>query len=74
MKVEYTPRSILVRDVRVVKVSLLYPGDPRQLLPADKTAIGRQIEATDRQIHQLVYELYGLTSDEIKIVEEATRQ
>ena len=31
------------------------------------------IDATDRQIDQLVYELYGLTDDEIKIVEEATR-
>ena len=37
----------------------------------EKTAIQRQIEATDRQIENLVYELYGLTEDEIKIVEEA---
>ena len=29
----------------------------------------RQIEATDRQIDQLVYELYGLTEEEIAIVE-----
>jgi len=29
----------------------------------------RQIVVTDRQIDQLVYELYGLTEDEIKIVE-----
>jgi hypothetical protein len=29
----------------------------------------RQIEATDQQIDQLVYELYGLTEEEIKIVE-----
>ena len=29
----------------------------------------RQIEATDRQIDYLVYELYGLTEAEIKIVE-----
>ena len=29
----------------------------------------RQIEATDRQIDALVYELYGLTEAEIKIVE-----
>jgi len=29
----------------------------------------REIEATDRQIDRLVYELYGLTEDEIKIVE-----
>ena len=37
--------------------------------PTDKTAIQRQISATDRQIDQLVYELYGLTDDEIRIVE-----
>ncbi|MCR4291286.1 MAG: hypothetical protein NUV76_00250, partial [Candidatus Kuenenia sp.] len=36
----------------------------------DKTVIQRQIDATDRQIDQLVYELYGLTAEEIKIVEE----
>jgi hypothetical protein len=30
----------------------------------------RQIEATDGQIDALVYELYGLTEEEIKIVEE----
>ena len=29
---------------------------------------------TDRQIDQLVYELYGLTDAEIQIVEEATRK
>ena len=38
----------------------------------EKTAIQRQIEATDRQIDNLVYELYGLTEDEIKIVNEST--
>ena len=38
--------------------------------PHDKTAIQRQIDATDRQIDRLVYELYGLTEEEIKIVEE----
>lgn len=37
----------------------------------ERTAIQRQIEATDRQIDRLVYKLYGLTEDEIKIVEEA---
>lgn len=35
-----------------------------------KTRVQREIEATDRQIDQLVYELYGLTEEEIKIVEE----
>ena len=36
-----------------------------------KEGIERQIAATDRQIDTLVYELYGLTEDEIKIVEDA---
>jgi hypothetical protein len=35
-------------------------------------AIQRQIEATDAAIDRLVYELYGLTEDEIAIVEGAT--
>ncbi len=34
-----------------------------------KTALQRQIEATDKQIDQLVYVLYGLREEEIKIVE-----
>lgn len=29
----------------------------------------REIESTDRQIDSLVYKLYGLSPDEIKIVE-----
>jgi len=32
----------------------------------------QQIAATDREIDQLVYELYALTDDEICLVEEAT--
>jgi len=38
-------------------------------IPADKTLYQRQIAATDRQIDALVYELYGLTGEEIAIVE-----
>ena len=34
-----------------------------------KTILQRQIDATDNQIDYLVYELYGLTEEEIKIVE-----
>ena len=40
--------------------------------PHEKQTIERQITATDNQIDRLVYELYGLTDDEIRIVEEAT--
>lgn len=31
-----------------------------------------ETKAVQRQIDQLVYDLYGLTDDDIKIVEEAT--
>ena len=34
-----------------------------------RTVLKRQIEATDRQIDQLVYQLYDLTTGEIEIVE-----
>ena len=37
--------------------------------PQEQTALTRQIAATDTQIDRLVYDLYGLTEDEIKIVE-----
>jgi type I restriction-modification system DNA methylase subunit len=39
----------------------------------EKVTLQRQIEATDRQIDQIVYKLYGLTDEEIGIVEEATK-
>lgn len=38
-------------------------------IPADKILYQRQIEAIDRQIDALVYDLYRLTENEIKIVE-----
>ena len=38
----------------------------------DKTVVQRQIEASDRQIDRLVYELYNLTDEEIAILEEGT--
>jgi hypothetical protein len=42
--------------------------------PSDRDLLQRQIDSTDRQIDQLVYELYGLTDDEIAIVEAATER
>lgn len=41
--------------------------------PTDKTLLQRQIDATDREIDRLVYELYGLTEEEIAIVEGTAR-
>ena len=40
--------------------------------PTAKTMLQRQIDATDGQIDRLVYELYGLTEEEIGIVEGST--
>jgi predicted nucleic acid-binding Zn-ribbon protein len=37
--------------------------------PHEQTALDRQISATDTQIDRLVYDLYGLTEEEIKLVE-----
>jgi hypothetical protein len=41
-------------------------------IPHQKDMLKRQIEATDKQIDQLVYKLYDLTEEEIKIVENET--
>lgn len=39
----------------------------------EKTIIQRQIETMDRKIDQLVYQLYNLTPEEIKVVEAASK-
>lgn len=38
-----------------------------------QTVMTRQVHAVNTQIDQLVYKLYGLTEEEIRIVEEATK-
>ncbi len=44
---------------------------PAVKIPDEKTKIQRQITATDKKIDHLVYTLYNLTKEEIKIVEDA---
>ena len=39
--------------------------------PHEQNLLQRQIDATDKEIDFLVYELYGLTEEEIRIVEES---
>jgi hypothetical protein len=59
------------RMVELVEQMLkLHKQLPAAKTEQEKTVIQRQIDATDKQIDQLVYELYGLTEEEIKIVEE----
>jgi hypothetical protein len=42
---------------------------PKARPPHEQESLQRQIAATDNQIDALVYELYGLTEEEIAIVE-----
>ncbi len=42
-------------------------------LATDKDRLKREIAATDQQIDRLVYDLYGLTEDEIKVIDDATQ-
>jgi hypothetical protein len=39
----------------------------------ERSALRHQIEHTDREIDQLVYELYGLSDEEIALVEATTQ-
>ncbi len=42
--------------------------------PHDREVLQRQIDATDKQIDRLVYELYELTEEEIGMIEETTNK
>jgi len=55
----------------VERILTLQQRRARARLAAEQRVIQREIDATDRQIDELVYELYGLTDDEIAIVEES---
>jgi hypothetical protein len=58
------------RMVKLVEQMLeLHPKLAGARTPQEKTALERQIAATDTQIDALVYQLYGLTAEEIAIVE-----
>ena len=38
--------------------------------PTERKLLQKQIDLTDKKINELVYELYDLTEEEIKIIEE----
>jgi hypothetical protein len=60
------------RIVSLVETMLaLHPQRASARTPHEQTALDRQIAATDRQIDRLVYELYGLTDEEVALVEGA---
>jgi len=57
------------RMVEMVEKMLRLHKDLPGKMGQEKTVMERQIAATDAQIDRLVYELYGLTDEEIAIVE-----
>jgi len=58
------------RMVALVQAMLdLHKQHAAELNPHKKSMLQHQIDATDRQIDRLVYDLYGLTAEEIAIVE-----
>ena len=42
-------------------------------IPQEREVLQRQIETTDNQIDRLIYDLYGLTDEEIEIVEQSLK-
>jgi very-short-patch-repair endonuclease len=58
----------LVENMLALQKRLAAAGSPQE-----KELLQRQIGFTDREIDALVYELYGLTEEEIKIVEGANK-
>jgi hypothetical protein len=63
-KVQHDKMASLVERMLALHKSLASAHNPQE---ADRLA--REVELTDRTIDSLVYELYGLTEEEIKIVE-----
>jgi len=54
-------------EMRIVK------GLPKAKAPHQQESLQRRIAGTDRQIDPLVYELYGVMEDEIRIAEGGFR-
>ena len=77
---EELPIKIISKDnqIKIVdlveKMLLLHRELKKVKAESERVAIERQIDATDRQIDELVYKLYGLTGDEIKIVEDSFKE
>jgi type II restriction/modification system DNA methylase subunit YeeA len=76
--IKTTDKRLTIAKLRVIEFALV-----EQMLAAkakhavtttesEKNRLDIQIEALDRQIDEAVYELYGLTEEEIKIVEGMT--
>ena len=65
--------KLIQGDIRVTRHDLNKKLQDARL-EQEKTVLSRQIVATDGAIDKLVYELYGLTDEEVKIVESGNEK
>lgn len=68
-----TPNNKIVNEIILLVKNLLNLNEQINLIKPshERSVIERQIDATERKIDKLVYQLYDLTEDEIKIIEES---
>ena len=64
----YTVCCILL-PTRMLELKKQQARAPKKQSPSEKQLLDQKLAITDQQIDALVYELYGLTEDEIKTVE-----
>ena len=69
---ETNPAEIKTRNRIIELVQKILGLNAENNAGHDKTLAEREIAAADREIDKLVYELYGLTEAEIKIVESVS--
>ena len=77
MLVAFFPNSTGINLLDDVLVEAMLTLRKQMVAPqseAQKNIIQRQIDATDAEIDRLVYALYGLTDEEIAVVEGAREQ
>jgi hypothetical protein len=72
----FVNKALSFQEAREACLSDIWPEDVRiypfrlpKFWKLRKSELQRQVVATDRQIDKLVYELYDLTEEEIRIVE-----
>ncbi len=74
--IDFTKKPDKAQHDRVVelveRLLALHEQLPKAKTDQDKKILERQIATVDRQLDQLIYELYGLNDSEIALVEEAT--
>jgi adenine-specific DNA-methyltransferase len=61
--------SLVERMLALTPLLSPLKGGSQTRTPQEMESVQRQVEATDKAIDRLVYELYGLTEEEIRIVE-----